>query len=231
MNTGQSNRHTLQDAGFWLCRDCHQINRITPKVIANLDSHDVLCARCGAAIHPRVTDSISRTWALLLTAFVLFIPANLYPIMIVDSIAGQVASTIMEGIVLFIESGEYFVAFVIFTASIVVPAFKLVGLSVILYSIQTNSPFFRRHRSAMFRFIQFIGRWSMLDIFVVSIMVAIVQFGILSQIRAGFGATAFALVVIITMYAAQTFDPRLIWEGCPPPDTTHTNPNPDKEEK
>ncbi len=198
-------------AGYCLCHDCHQLNKIAPD--HDEAQYDLLCSRCHASLHPRLSNSISRTWALLLTAMILFIPANIYPIMIVDTIAGKVESTIMEGIVVFIQSREYFVAIVIFIASIIVPAIKLVGLAIILYSIQKDSRTFRRHRSLMYRFIQFIGRWSMLDIFVVSIMVAIVNFGVVSQIYAGMGAVAFALVVIITMYAAITFDPRLIWDN------------------
>jgi len=199
---------TVHSAGLVLCHDCHQL----------LDCHQVrdlpdpLCPRCGATLSSRLHNSLIRTWALLLTAVILFIPANIYPIMVVDSFAGEIPSTIMKGIVIFFKNREYFVAFVIFVASIVVPAFKLVGLVVILLAIQRKNQFFYTHRSNMFRFIQFIGRWSMLDIFVIAIMVAMVDFGTISTIHAGPAATSFAAVVVITMYAAVTFDPRLIWD-------------------
>ncbi|MFK5983950.1 MAG: paraquat-inducible protein A [Pseudomonadota bacterium] len=198
---------TVSDANHVLCHECCLM-------IQNqaVDTHHYLCPRCGTQLEIRLKNSMMRTWALLITAMIVFIPANIYPIMIVDAITGQVASTIMEGIVLFIESKEYFVAFVIFVASIIVPSVKLVGMSLILVSIHGKSPYFLKHRSLMFRFIQFIGRWSMLDIFVVAIMVTLVNFGTLSSIHAGPGATWFAIVVIMTMYAAITFDPRLIWD-------------------
>jgi len=172
-----------------------------------------LCPRCGGQLEFRLHNSMVRTWALLITALIFFIPANTYPIMVVDGLTGTVASTIIEGIVLFIAAKEYFVALVIFVASVIVPAIKLVGMSIILISIHKKTDYFYTHRSLMFRFIQFIGRWSMLDIFVVAIMVTLVNFGVVSTIHAGPGATSFGIVVIMTMYAATTFDPRLIWDN------------------
>lgn len=199
---------TVHEAGLLLCHECHQLlscEQIKQQTLKQ-------CPRCGAGLESRLHNSMVRTWALLIAAAILFIPANIYPIMVVDSFAGEIPSSIMKGIVIFFQSKDYFIAFIIFVASIVVPAFKLVGMAVILLAIQRKSQFFYQHRSLMFQFIQFIGRWSMLDIFVIAIMVAMVDFGAISTIHAGPAATSFAAVVVITMYAAVTFDPRLIWD-------------------
>jgi len=204
----KNNLTTVHSAGLVLCHECHKLHKCID--VKNMPNPQ--CPRCGATLVSRLHNSLVRTWALLLTATILFIPANVYPIMVVDSFAGEVPSTIMKGIVIFFKNQEYFVAFIIFVASIVVPAFKLVGMAVILRAIQKKSQFYYTHRSSMFRFIQFIGRWSMLDIFVIAIMVAMVDFGTISTIHAGPAATSFAAVVVITMYAAVTFDPRLIWD-------------------
>jgi paraquat-inducible protein A len=195
------------------CTLCHECCLIINSADFDTQNNHYICPRCGTQLELRLQNSMARTWALLITAMIFFVPANIYPIMVVDSITGKVASTIMEGIVLFIAANDYFVALVIFIASIIVPAIKLVGMSIILLSIHKKSDYFYKHRSLMFRFIQFIGRWSMLDIFVVAIMVTLVNFGVVSTIHAGPGATSFGLVVIMTMYAAVTFDPRLIWDN------------------
>jgi paraquat-inducible protein A len=194
---------TVTEIGCLLCHDCHLIIKGKYK----------LCPRCGAHLEVRLQNSFIRTLALLITATIIYIPANVYPIMVVDGINGEIASTIIWGIVLFFESKDYFVGAVIFIASILIPSTKLVGMFVILYSVKMKNKLFYKHRSLMFRFIQFIGRWSMLDIFVIAIMVSIVQFGTISSIHAGPGATSFGLVVVITMYAAITFDARLIWDS------------------
>ncbi|MFK5892518.1 MAG: paraquat-inducible protein A [Pseudomonadota bacterium] len=202
--------NTVTDANYILCHECCFM---MDSIDADIEHDHCLCPRCGTKLEFRLKNSMTRTWALLITAMIFFVPANIYPIMVVDSITGKVASTIMEGIVLFIAANEYFVALVIFVASIIVPAIKMVGMSIILLSIHKKSHYFYKHRSLMFRFIQFIGRWSMLDIFVVAIMVTLVNFGVVSTIHAGPAATSFGLVVIMTMYAAVTFDPRLIWDN------------------
>ncbi len=201
---------TLTSIGYLLCHECHMM--IKAKSIVCDDKHK-LCPRCGSHLQLRLQNSFIRTLALLITATIIYIPANIYPIMVVDGINGEISSTIIWGIVLFFESKDYFVGIVIFIASILIPSTKLVGMFVILYSVKMKNKLFYKHRSSMFRFIQFIGRWSMLDIFVIAIMVSIVQFGLVSSIHAGPGATYFGLVVVITMYAAITFDARLIWDS------------------
>ncbi len=164
-------------------------------------------------VHPRRPNSILRTWALLLTAAILYIPANVLPIMTVSSLGQGDPSTIMSGVIQLVQHGMFPIAAVVFVASILVPTFKLVGIALLLFSVQRHQPLSARQRIIMYRFIEFIGRWSMLDIFVIAILVAVVNFGRLASIEANLGAVAFASVVILTMLAAVTFDPRLIWDN------------------
>jgi paraquat-inducible protein A len=195
------------DAGLLVCHECHKLNKQEP------DSRRQFCSRCGGVIHARRPDSLVRTWALLLTAAILYIPANLLPIMTVNSLGKGQSDTIMSGIVELANLGMLPIAAVVFIASILVPIFKMVGISLLLYSVQRHQPMSVRRRIVMYRFIEWIGRWSMLDIFVIAILVAVVRFGSLASIEPGLGAMAFASVVILTMLAALTFDPRLIWDN------------------
>lgn len=195
------------DAGLLVCHECHKLNKLEP------DSRKQFCSRCGGVIHARRPDSLVRTWALLLTASLLYIPANLLPIMTVNSLGKGQSDTIMSGVIELVHLGMLPIAAVVFIASILVPTFKLVGVSLLLYSVQRQQPMSVHQRIVMYRFIEWIGRWSMLDIFVIAILVAVVKFGSLASIEPGFGAMAFASVVILTMLAALTFDPRLIWDN------------------
>ena len=195
------------DAGILICTECHELNRQDP------DTDEQTCTRCGALVHARRPNSLMRTWALLITAAILYIPANLLPIMTVNSLGQGAPSTIMSGVIELVQHGMFPIAAVVFIASILVPTFKLVGIALLLFSVQRHQPLSARQRIIMYRFIEFIGRWSMLDIFVIAILVAVVNFGRLASIEANLGAVAFASVVILTMLAAVTFDPRLIWDN------------------
>lgn len=195
------------EAGILICTECHQLNRKQP------NAHKHTCTRCGAAVHARRPNSVMRTWALLLTAAILYIPANLLPIMTVSSLGNGSPDTIMSGVLTLVHHGMYPIAGVVFVASILVPTFKLVGIGLLLFSVQRHQPLSARQRILMYRFIEFIGRWSMLDIFVIAILVAVVNFGRIASVSANLGAVAFASVVILTMLAAVTFDPRLIWDN------------------
>ncbi|MFW0757302.1 paraquat-inducible protein A [Pseudomonas sp. H11T01] len=195
------------DAGILICAECHELNRQEP------DSDEQICTRCGALVHARRPNSLKRTWALLITAAILYVPANLLPIMTVTSLGQGDPSTIMSGVIQLVQHGMFPIAAVVFIASILVPTFKLVGISLLLFSVQRHQPLSARQRIIMYRFIEFIGRWSMLDIFVIAILVAVVNFGRLASIEANLGAVAFSSVVILTMLAAVTFDPRLIWDN------------------
>jgi len=195
------------DAGILVCNECHELNRQEP------NTDEQTCTRCGALVHARRPNSIMRTWALLITAAILYIPANVLPIMTVTSLGQGDPSTIMSGVIVLVQHGMIPIAAVVFIASILVPTFKLVGIALLLFSVQRHQPLSARQRIWMYRFIEFIGRWSMLDIFVIAILVAVVNFGRLASIEANLGAVAFAGVVILTMLAAVTFDPRLIWDN------------------
>ena len=195
------------DVGILICIECHELNRQEP------DSDEQVCTRCGALVHARRPNSVMRTWALLITAAILYIPANVLPIMTVSSLGQGDPSTIMSGVIQLVQHGMFPIAAVVFVASILVPTFKLVGIGLLLFSVQRHQPLSARQRIIMYRFIEFIGRWSMLDIFVIAILVAVVNFGRLANIEANLGAVAFSSVVILTMLAAVTFDPRLIWDN------------------
>ena len=193
------------DAGILICIECHELNK--------QEADEQICTRCGALVHARRPNSLVRTWALLITAAILYIPANLLPIMTVNSLGQGDPSTIMSGVIQLVQHGMIPIAAVVFIASILVPTFKLVGIALLLFSVQRRQPLSARQRIVMYRFIEFIGRWSMLDIFVIAILVAVVNFGRLASIEANLGAIAFASVVILTMLAAVSFDPRLIWDN------------------
>jgi len=195
------------DAGILVCNECHELNR------QDTESDSQTCTRCGAIVHARRPNSILRTWALLITASILYIPANLLPIMTVSTLGQGSGDTIMSGVITLLKHGMVPIAAVVFIASILVPTFKLVGIGLLLYSVQRRQPLSARQRILMYRFIEFIGRWSMLDIFVIAILVAVVNFGRIASVEANLGAVAFATVVILTMFAALTFDPRLIWDN------------------
>jgi len=175
-------------------------------------NYSASCPRCGSHLELRIRDSVSKTWALLITAAILMIPANVYPVMTVISFGRGSPDTIMSGVTLLIHHGMYPIAALVFMASILVPVFKLVGFSVLLLAIQYKWRINHRQATIVYRFIHFIGRWSMLDLFIISILVTLVSLGKVATIETGAGATAFASVVVVTMLAAHTFDQRLIWD-------------------
>ena len=144
----------------------------------------------------------------------LYIPANLLPITLTTALGNTEGDTIMQGVIYFMQHGDIPVALVIFTASILVPVLKIAALTYLLVSVQQNSSKRALDRTRIFRIVEFVGRWSMIDVFVVSIMVALVQLRAVATIQAGPGAIYFCAVVIITMLAAESFDPRLIWDRC-----------------
>jgi paraquat-inducible protein A len=172
------------------------------------------CSRCGSTLHMRHPDSLNRTWALLIASMILYIPANLLPITQTSALGSTQGDTIMQGVIYFLLHGEWPIALVIFTASILVPLSKMIALVYLLVSVQRQSSKRPLERTKIYRMVEFVGRWSMIDIFVVTIMVALVQLGTLASIAAGEGAIYFCAVVIITMFAAESFDPRLIWDEC-----------------
>jgi paraquat-inducible protein A len=171
------------------------------------------CSRCGATLHLRKPDSITRTWALLIAAALLYIPANLLPVLHTTSLFGNEDDTIMSGVVYFWTSGDWALAVIVFVASILVPMLKLTVLALLAITAQRRSRWRPQERAQLYRLVERIGRWSMLDVFVVTLTVALVRFKSIAVITAGAGALAFASVVVLTMFAAMQFDPRLIWDS------------------
>ncbi|MCK5697839.1 MAG: paraquat-inducible protein A [Gammaproteobacteria bacterium] len=199
------NYYTGKEEGLVLCTECHTIHQFIPDVLMH-------CNRCGAELNQRKPNSLARTWALLLSSMILFIPANMLDIMNVTYFGQDDPSTIMGGVIVLIQLGSYPVAFVVFVASILVPLFKMFGILMILLSLKYHIDLTDKQRIKMFRVIDFIGRWSMLDIFVISILAALVNISGVAVITAGAGATAFSVVVVLTILAANSFDTRLLWD-------------------
>lgn len=184
---------------------CHLCCKLAPAELHH-------CPRCNSALHLRKKDSIQRTLALLVTACMLYIPANLYPIMITEQLGSAEGSTILGGVILLMHHGAVLVALVIFLFSVMVPIGKFISLFYLVWTVRRRSPISPRQRTVMYQVTEFVGKWSMVDVFVVAILVALVHLGGLLSIRPGIAAVCFAGVVIVTMLAAENFDPRLIWD-------------------
>ena len=189
------------------CRSCALVCR-TP----GLRSH-YTCPRCKAPLHFRKTGSIQRTWALIIAAFILYVPANIFPVTMTSTLGHEQADTIFSGVIYFIVSGSWHIAIVIFVASVIVPLVKLFVLLYLLISVQKKSSWKPEDRTRLYRMTEVVGRWSMVDVYVVTILVSLVQLGPIATITAGPGAAYFSAVVILTMLAAESFDPRLIWDA------------------
>ncbi len=202
---------TATALGLILCHDCKRLNDAR-----NLKAHG-LCCRCGSRLHARKPESLARTWALTLTACLLYVPANVLPVMTVLMTGRSEADTILSGVKALLIGGMWPLALLVFFASITVPVLKLLVLIFLLLSVQMKSHWRPRERTALYRLTETIGRWSMIDIFVIAILVALVQVGALASITAGPGAVAFGGVVVSTMLAAISFDPRLIWDAMETP--------------
>lgn len=187
------------------CQVCGKLCRLP-------DEGAYACRRCHSPLHRRRPHAIAASWALALTALVLLVPANLYPIMTIHQLDDTMRHTIMAGVIDLARHDMLPIAIVVFTASIAVPLFKLLGIMGLLVAVQRGHPISRQQATRMYRFIDLIGRWSMLDLFVISILVSLVNFGRIASIEANIGASAFAAVVVLTLLAAQSFDPRLIWD-------------------
>ena len=200
---------TAMDSSLVSCHSCH----LLCKAPVYLGKSGAACPRCGEALHTRKPESIARTWALLLAAYIFYIPANVLPIMKVTSLGHVQADTILSGVIYFIETGMWPIALVIFIASVFVPLLKLLILTYLLISVRKKSQWRPKDRTRLYRLTEVIGRWSMVDIYVVTLMVAIVKLGAIATIEAGPAAVHFACVVVITMFAAMSFDPRLIWDN------------------
>ena len=196
---------TALKASLISCHSCH----LLCKPASLFKGAYAVCPRCGATLHSRKPNSIARTWALVIAAAIFYIPANVLPITRVISFGKAQSDTIMSGVIYFVKSGSWPIALVIFVASVFVPLLKLLILAFLLLSVQFRWQWRPVDRTRLYRLTEVIGRWSMLDIYVVTIMVALVHLGALATIEAGPGAVFFAAVVVITILAAEAFDPRL----------------------
>jgi paraquat-inducible protein A len=171
------------------------------------------CPRCESVLHPRKPDSVARTWALVIAAAVLYVPANYYPVLTVMQLGAGAPSTILGGVEELVTARQYPLAALVFFASIAVPMAKVIGLTIMLITTQTGRVAWLRDRTRLYHIVRFIGRWSMIDIFMESLLGALIVFGSVITIEPGAGAVAFCGVVILTMFAAETFDPRLMWDA------------------
>jgi paraquat-inducible protein A len=198
---------TALQLGLLVCEDCTLVSRRTTRPgLAH-------CPRCGALLHLRRPGSLARTWALLTAAFVLYFPANLLPIMETSSLFGSQSDTILSGIAFLWHSGDWAIAVVVFVASVLVPMAKMLALALLALSVQGRWRWRPHERTRLYRLVELVGRWSMLDIYVVTVLAALVQVSALASIHAGPGTIAFGAVVVLTMFAALAFDPRLIWDS------------------
>lgn len=204
------------DLGLIGCNVCGLVCRNVAHD-ARLDGDGVddamACPRCGAALRRRKSASFARTWALLIAAFLLYIPANVLPIMRTASLNTVDDNTIISGVVELWRNGSPGLAVIVFCASIVVPMLKFTVLGVLLGSSQRRSSWALTQRAKLYRFVELIGYWSMLDVFVVALLSGLVRFNVLSRVEPLPGVIFFGLTVVLTMLASMSFDPRLIWDG------------------
>ncbi len=198
---------TAAQASLMSCRTCQLVSRgPSTKSFA-------VCSRCGNELSYRKPNSLSHTWALIIAAYILYIPANVYPVMTVISFGKGEPDTILSGVQSLIVGGWWPLAILVFFASIIVPLIKLLGLTYLVVSVQRKWHWHPRQRTILYRITEAVGRWSMIDIFMITILVALVRLEAIATVEPGAGATSFAAVVVLTMCAAMTFDPRLIWDA------------------
>jgi len=197
---------TAASRGYLLCDGCFRLNHVPPEV------RTPACARCGTALHARKPASVSHAWAYLLAAAILYIPANLFPVIESGGLLSQ-SDTIWSGVVYLWNTGSPVLSGIVFTASIVIPVAKLLSLAWLLTEVQGGSTRNPLLRARLYRATAYIGRWSMVDIFMGAVLVGLVQFGAVASIAPGPGAIFFATVVVLTMLASASFDPRLTWDA------------------
>jgi len=199
---------TTSAAGQGLC-SCHVCNLVSRRGPESSPAH---CPRCGAYLHFRKPGSVARCWALLVAAYILYIPANLLTMMETGSLFSYRRDTIISGVIELWKTGSWVIAVIVFIASVTIPLLKLLSLTLLLVSVQRRSRWHPRQRTRLYRLVEFVGRWSMLDIYVVTLLAALVQLGTIATVKAGPAALAFGAVVVLTMFASMQFDPRLIWD-------------------
>ncbi len=171
------------------------------------------CKRCDGPLQSRDTQSLQKVWAWLIAGMIAYIPANLYPMLLTSTLVERSESTIIGGVVELVEYGSYVVATIVFVASVMIPMGKFIAIAYLAISVQRGWTDRQHQRHRAYEVVEFIGRWSMIDVFVVAILSALVQLETVATINPGIAAVSFALSVIFTMLAAQAFDSRLIWDA------------------
>lgn len=194
---------TARAAGLVGCRAC---GRVSPAGTAH-------CPRCHGPLHSREPASLQRVWAWLAVGLIAYVPANLLPMMITTVTGRKLESTILGGVVDLMHHGAFLIAAIVFIASVVIPVSKFLTIAVLALSIEFRLPISVHARMKLYEAVEFIGRWSMVDVFVVAILTALIQMGFFASIRPGHAAVFFALSVAFTMISAQAMDPRLIWDS------------------
>ena len=199
---------SARESGMIACHHCATVWRDAAEGDA--------CGRCRARLHSRKPNSLNLTWAFLLTACILYVPANVLPVMTTRSLFGTQQDTILSGVIYFWVSGDWGLATIVFVASFLVPLFKLAALVLMATMVQRHSAWSRQERTRLYRIVEVIGRWSMLDVFVVCLLAGLIRLERFAEVTAGPGIAAFGAVVVLTMLASISFDPRLGWdEGKP----------------
>jgi paraquat-inducible protein A len=194
--------------GLVACRTCGLVLRRMP-----IQTPPTSCPRCATLLRERLPRSGEHTLAWLITSVILYIPSNVLPVMYVNGVGGGEESTILSGVLSFWKAGAWDIAVLIFTASIAVPATKFLALSLLLWTVRRESSWARRQRTALYRVVEIIGYWSMLDVVVVALTAALLNFKALGTAEPRLGIVFFCAVVVTTMFAALSFDPRLIWDA------------------
>ncbi len=189
--------------GFISCLECGTL-------FCNTDE---MCSLCHAKLKKRKNKNLNQTIAYLLTAVILFFPANFMPIMKSSSLGDDRDDTILSGVFVLWEGGSYFIATVVFVASFITPIFKIVSMSYLCYTCYIKSTKKKVFRTKLYHFTETIGKWSMIDVFVVALLGALVKLGRFATVEPQLGVLAFALVVFLTMFATSSFDPRFIWDA------------------
>jgi paraquat-inducible protein A len=198
---------TAAQAGLVACESCHLVSRPVSA------EEPGFCSRCGEKLEIRRRGSIATTWALAIAAAICYIPANVLPVLNTVTPQGSDDDTIMAGVIYLYTSGSWPLALMVLIASVMIPLGKLVSIAYLLISVQRGSAKSNRERTRLYRIVVIIGRWSMLDVFVDTFTVAMVQLQPLMSVQPGPGVLFFAAVVVLTMLAAESFDPRLIWDS------------------
>jgi len=221
---GENPPLTARQQGLIGCHFCHTLSHVPvlPED-ADVDNTELRCPCCQSIIHSRIPGSLNKTWALLIAAIILYFPANTLPIMTVILWGNGQPDTIMSGVIHLFDGGMWPLALLIFIASIFIPVLKLIILTGLMISVHLKSSWKPKDRTTLYRITEFVGRWSMVDVFVIGILVTLVQFGNTANVSPGIGALSFAAVVILTMFAAHTFDPRLIWDAVDEENASNTH--------